>query len=164
MAEWRRRALIGAIVALLAAVLLVALLRCCPRVRRTTTAALVARAPPTEGLPAAYTPSSLSAYAGDSPVLLLAIDGRVYEVSAARSRYGPGGSYAAMAGRDATHHLARYTLPAPDEPRHDCPLGRAGLTDRQAGALDGWTDFFAAKYPVVGRLVCEDGTEAVHDS
>ncbi len=156
--------MITALVLTLAVLAMAALLRYNAHARTSTAAVLFTRAPPTAGLPQKFTPSQLAHYSGDSTVLLVAIEGHVYEVSSARQRYGPGGSYAAMAGRDITHHLARYTLPKPDEPQPECPLARDGLSDKQIGALEGWVQFFSAKYPVVGRLTCADGSESVRDT
>lgn len=50
------------------------------------------------------TPSQLSQYNGSNPDLpiYLAINGTIYDVSAGRRTYGPGGSYSVFAGRDAT--------------------------------------------------------------
>lgn len=54
--------------------------------------------------PLALTPAELSLYNGTSPSLpiLLAIDGTIFDVSASPHTYGPGGSYHAFAGRDAS--------------------------------------------------------------
>ena len=50
------------------------------------------------------TPSQLSTYNGSNPDLpiYLAINGTIFDVSAGRNTYGPGGSYSVFAGRDAT--------------------------------------------------------------
>jgi predicted heme/steroid binding protein len=50
------------------------------------------------------TPSQLSTYDGSNPDLpiYLAINGTIFDVSAGRRTYGPGGSYSIFAGRDAT--------------------------------------------------------------
>jgi predicted heme/steroid binding protein len=50
------------------------------------------------------TPSQLSTYDGSNPDLpiYLAINGTIFDVSAGRHTYGPGGSYSVFAGRDAT--------------------------------------------------------------
>jgi predicted heme/steroid binding protein len=54
------------------------------------------------------TETQLSSYDGRTPgePIYLAIDGDVYDVTAGRESYGPGGSYSIFAGRDA----ARGTL------------------------------------------------------
>jgi predicted heme/steroid binding protein len=50
------------------------------------------------------TPSQLSTYDGSNPDLpiYLSINGTIFDVSAGRHTYGPGGSYSVFAGRDAT--------------------------------------------------------------
>ena len=50
------------------------------------------------------TPAQLSTYDGSNPDLpiYLAINGTIFDVSAGRKTYGPGGSYGVFAGRDAT--------------------------------------------------------------
>ena len=52
----------------------------------------------------ALTPAQLSQYDGSNPSLpvYLALNGTIYDVSAGRQTYGPGGSYHYFAGRDAT--------------------------------------------------------------
>lgn len=98
-----------------------------------------------------YTEKSLANFDGtvrpDAPILL-GIDGDVYDVSANRRVYGPGGSYHVFAGKDAarafvtgcfTHHLT-----------HDI----RGLTEKQLKSLDHWKNFFKnhKDYPKVGRV------------
>ena len=50
------------------------------------------------------TPTELALYDGSDPnkPIYLAINGTIFDVSAGRHTYGPGGSYAVFAGRDAT--------------------------------------------------------------
>lgn len=122
----------------------------------TAAEALFTRAEPTPGLDTRYTPQSLWKYRQDSPVLLVAVCGQVYEVTSARARYGPGGSYANMAGRDITLSLAHYTIPREDDPIGQCPVVDPVLSTRQKESLDGWRALFDAKYPVVGSIVCEN--------
>lgn len=54
--------------------------------------------------PLELTPSQLSLYNGTDPSLpiYLAVNGSVFDVSANRPTYGPGGSYHFFSGRDAT--------------------------------------------------------------
>ncbi|TVY62338.1 Membrane steroid-binding protein [Lachnellula suecica] len=54
--------------------------------------------------PKQYTDADLAAYDGTNPDLpiLLAINGTIYDVSAGRKFYGPGGSYHFFAGADAS--------------------------------------------------------------
>ncbi|KAJ2767641.1 Dihydrodipicolinate synthase [Coemansia nantahalensis] len=49
-----------------------------------------------------WTKRQLAQYTGaDGAPILIALDGKVYDVSAGRGFYGPGGAYSVFAGRDA---------------------------------------------------------------
>lgn len=54
--------------------------------------------------PLYLTPDQLTAFDGSDPnkPIYLAINGKIFDVSAGRHTYGPGGSYEVFAGRDAT--------------------------------------------------------------
>lgn len=54
--------------------------------------------------PLHLTPEQLSVFDGSDPnkPIYLAINGKIFDVSAGRHTYGPGGSYEVFAGRDAT--------------------------------------------------------------
>ena len=95
-------------------------------------------------------PSELVRYDGtrgaESPILLAA-DGKVFNVSLARRLYGPGGEYAVMAGRDATRLLARNSL---DEPPH--ADGHSELSLAERASLAAWVFSLEQKYDTVGRL------------
>ena len=54
--------------------------------------------------PLQLTPAELSVFDGSDPnkPIYLAINGKIFDVSAGRHTYGPGGSYEVFAGRDAT--------------------------------------------------------------
>ena len=60
--------------------------------------------PTTQAGPKQYTDADLALYDGTNPELpiLLAINGTIYDVSAGRKFYGPGGSYSFFAGADAS--------------------------------------------------------------
>lgn len=95
------------------------------------------------------TEAELSRYDGSDSSLpiLVAIRGKIYDVSAGKSFYGPGGSYAVFSGKDASRALAKMSTKAEDAvPDLD------GLTDKELGVLDDWDRKFAAKYPVVGHV------------
>jgi predicted heme/steroid binding protein len=53
--------------------------------------------------PISLTDDELSAYDGSDPLkpIYVGLDGQIYDVSKAKSTYGPGGSYSFFAGRDA---------------------------------------------------------------
>ncbi len=103
-----------------------------------------------------YTPRTLLPFDGrDGRPVFLAVRGRVFDVSAGRNFYGPGGPYENFAGRDASRGLASHSfdeemltkdLDGPLDPLDD-------LTPDQLDAVQGWEERFDSKYLVVGRLV-----------
>ncbi|OIW27723.1 cytochrome b5 [Coniochaeta ligniaria NRRL 30616] len=137
--------------------------------------------------PLHLTPAQLSAYDGtdETKPIYLAINGTIYDVSANRRTYGPGGSYHFFAGRDAsrayvTGCFAEDTTPDmrgaeemylplddPEVDRHWTAeqlrelrkKERAEAKRRVHEALKHWVDFFAKskKYRMVGYVVMEEG-------
>jgi len=86
--------------------------------------------------------------------ICLALDLRVYDVTPGRMYYGPGGSYHALAGRDASRALAAQELPtglADNMVQSFDTL--IDLTPDQRDILNEWIDFFDRKYTRVGTLV-----------
>lgn len=80
--------------------------------------------------------------------LYLAVMGKVFDVSAGRSYYGPGGSYGHFAGRDASR--AYYTGCFTKHLTHDL----RGLDEKAIKAIEGWASFYEShrKYFQVGVL------------
>ena len=97
-----------------------------------------------------YSEDELSRYNGSDPSLplLLAMAGKVHDVSTAPEHYGAGAPYAAFAGRAATRGIV---LPSLSE--RDISDDVADFTDEQHVKLAEWTTFFERKYAVVGKLV-----------
>ncbi|KAM0858371.1 hypothetical protein ACQ4PT_047870 [Festuca glaucescens] len=95
------------------------------------------------------TAAQLRAYDGSdaSKPIYVAIRGKVYDVSAGRGFYGPGGDYAIFAGREASRALAKMSKDS-----GDVSGDLAGLSEKELGVLADWETKFQAKYPVVGRL------------
>lgn len=91
-------------------------------------------------------------YLPDSPErapLYLSIRGRIYDVSAAWSFYGPGKTYFGLVGRDATRAFCTGCL---DEP---CLISSLeGLTEAQRREADRWVELYEHhdKYSLVGAL------------
>ncbi|KAF7978313.1 hypothetical protein HWV62_921 [Athelia sp. TMB] len=81
--------------------------------------------------------------------LYLAIDHDVYDVSANRRTYGPGGSYHHMAGVDAARSFATGCFAT--HRTHDI----RGLNEREMQGLNHWKEFFAnhKSYTLVGKVV-----------
>ncbi|KAK6527051.1 hypothetical protein TWF281_010246 [Arthrobotrys megalospora] len=104
-----------------------------------------------------YTPRTLAKYNGtDDPRILLAMKGKVFDVSSKPMFYGPGASYSLFAGRDASKGLAKGVL----DPSLLTPLDQEldtleDLTAEERETLQGWFDQFVGKYLVVGELVNE---------
>lgn len=141
--------------------------------------------------PQAYTDVSLRAYDGSSPdptvPILLAINGTIYDVSAGRRHYGPGGSYHFFAGADASRAFVtscfdsditpdmrgveEMFIPLDDEEvdalytkeelevvkKRERKVARRKVDE----ALRHWVDFFAKsnKYHKVGEVKREKGWE-----
>ena len=81
--------------------------------------------------------------------LYLSIHGRVYDVTAGKAFYGPGRSYHALVGKDASRAFCTGCL-APE-----CLISSLeGLTEAQRREADAWIELYEHhdKYKLVGRL------------
>ncbi|KAJ7298933.1 hypothetical protein O6H91_02G148500 [Diphasiastrum complanatum] len=94
--------------------------------------------------------AELSQYNGSDPDLpiLVAIKGKIYDVSSGKNFYGPGGAYTVFAGHDASRALGKMSTKA-----EDVSSSLDGLTEKELEVLDDWQSKFAAKYPVVGTVI-----------
>lgn len=99
------------------------------------------------------TEEELRAYDGSDPnkPLLMAIKGKIYDVSSSRMFYGPGGPYAFFAGREASRALALMSF----DPR-DLNGNLEGLSEPELEVLQDWEYKFMEKYVKVGQLVGTD--------
>lgn len=106
---------------------------------------------PFEGSGSLFTEEMLAKYDGSNPNLpiYLAIDGDVYDVSANRHTYGPGGSYHLMAGIDAARSFGTGCFK--DHRTHDL----RGLDEGEMKGVEHWKAFFkrSDKYPFVGKVI-----------
>ncbi|GMN40275.1 hypothetical protein TIFTF001_009517 [Ficus carica] len=95
------------------------------------------------------TPQELLQYNGTDPSkpIYVAVKGRVFDVTAGKSFYGPGGPYAMFAGKDASRALAKMS-----KNEEDISPSLHGLSDKEIGVLNDWEKKFEAKYTVVGCL------------
>ncbi|KAJ1960829.1 hypothetical protein GGI12_003589 [Dipsacomyces acuminosporus] len=103
-----------------------------------------------------FTVKSLMQYNGtdEKKPILLGFNGKVYDVTASRGFYGPGGNYSVFAGRDCTRNLCIGSLRPEDLPsENDDLVTREALDEMLWHPLDTWQKRFTNKYPVVGILV-----------
>ncbi|XP_046394473.1 membrane-associated progesterone receptor component 1 [Ischnura elegans] len=92
----------------------------------------------------------LRKYDGTQPDgrILVAVNGKVFDVTRGKRFYGPDGPYSAFAGRDASRGLATFSVGGKDE--YD------DLSDLNAVEMDSireWEIQFTEKYALVGRLL-----------
>ncbi|KND01606.1 uncharacterized protein SPPG_03403 [Spizellomyces punctatus DAOM BR117] len=97
------------------------------------------------------TTAELAQYDGTDPSkpIYLAINGKVYDVSAGPQYYGKGGGYNFFSGKDAAR--AYITGCFQTHLTHDL----RGLSEAQIKTLDQWTDFYAKhdQYFYVGKVI-----------
>ncbi|KJE97110.1 hypothetical protein CAOG_07580 [Capsaspora owczarzaki ATCC 30864] len=84
----------------------------------------------------------------DHPEIWLCVNGKVFDVTRGRSFYGPGGGYAAFAGRDATRALAKMDTGAATRTYAVV----SDLTEEEINTAKHWEATFAGKYQFVGTL------------
>lgn len=95
-------------------------------------------------------PSELAKYNGQDPfkAILLSVRGTIFDVSAGKEMYGPGGSYAKFAGKEVARALGKMSM----DPK-DCIDKVDDLTPEQLKTLEDWETKLKAKYPLVGKVV-----------
>eukprot|EP01137_Pigoraptor_chileana_P021359 Opistho-2@84941 len=95
-----------------------------------------------------FSPSELSQYDGSDPTkpIYLAIMDRVYDVTAGKNTYGPGGSYSHFAGKDASRAFVTGNF------KKDLTRDLRGLSESQVAEIQKWVDFYdsSTKYFFVG--------------
>jgi membrane-associated progesterone receptor component len=98
--------------------------------------------------PRGFTKEELQCYDGaQRPEVYTSVKGVVYEV--APQHYGPGQSYHVFAGKEISRCLA-LSIVGNGPANKDWMVG---ITAEQQKTLDGWSDMFQGKYPVVGWIV-----------
>ena len=97
-----------------------------------------------------FTKNELAAHGPDGPLkpVLLAILGRVYDVSKGEVYYGPEGGYNFFAGIDGSR---AFVMGEFNEEGLTDNLG--GFSPLQIGEIDGWVKFYDKTYTFVGKLI-----------
>mmetsp|Transcript_27200 Transcript_27200/g.48093 ORF Transcript_27200/g.48093 Transcript_27200/m.48093 type:complete len:176 (+) Transcript_27200:108-635(+) len=95
------------------------------------------------------TAEELRKYDGSDPSLpiYLSVNGDIFDVTAGKKNYGPGGGYSLFAGRICDRALAVSEI-GEDQLNDDL----MGLNEGQMTSLKQWTQFFDKKYTKVGKL------------
>ncbi|ERL94417.1 membrane-associated progesterone receptor component 1 [Dendroctonus ponderosae] len=98
-----------------------------------------------------FTVAELKNYDGtqEDGRVLMAVNGRVYDVTKGKRFYGPGGPYAAFAGRDASRGLATFNVTAGGDQYDDL----SDLSTLEMDSVREWETQFNEKYDYVGRLL-----------
>lgn len=108
-------------------------------------------------VPAGYQPAlvgeitleEMSKCTGEDPFrpILVAVNGKIYDMTEARNFYGPGGAYHVCAGREAARALGKMSLE-----ESECTGEIDDLSEKEKTTLEQWETKFASKYKVVGQV------------
>ncbi|KAI5474664.1 cytochrome b5 [Pseudohyphozyma bogoriensis] len=80
--------------------------------------------------------------------IYVAIKGSIFDVSAKKEMYGPGGGYHVFAGKDGSRGLGKSSL-KPEDAVPDYSV----LNESESGVLDDWVKYFTKRYNIVGKVV-----------
>ncbi|KAF9331460.1 hypothetical protein BG006_005688 [Podila minutissima] len=103
-----------------------------------------------------YTPKELSEFDGRTPDarILMAVNGKVFDVTRGKQFYGPDGPYGNFAGRDASRGLAMNSFDKSMLAPLDGPIDKLeDLKEDERSSLEDWEVLFDGKYQLVGKLI-----------
>jgi len=99
-----------------------------------------------------FTLEELKIYNGtDNPRILMAVNGKVFDVSRGREHYGPDGPYNVFAGRDASRGLATFSIDSSNI--KDSYDDLSDLNSLQMDSVLEWEMQFMEKYDHIGKLL-----------
>jgi len=99
-----------------------------------------------------FTLEELRPYDGKTnPRILVAVNGKVFDVSPRRNFYGPDGPYSTFAGRDASRSLATFSIDASCIKEEYDDL--SDLNSMQMDQVQEWELQFMEKYEQIGKLL-----------
>lgn len=99
-----------------------------------------------------FTIEELRKYNGkDNERILIAVNGKVFDVTAGKSFYGPDGPYSLIAGRDGSRSLATFSM-------HESAIkdeydDLSDLNSMQMESVSEWENQFNDKYTLLGKLL-----------
>ncbi|XP_073997573.1 membrane-associated progesterone receptor component 1-like [Rhodnius prolixus] len=86
---------------------------------------------------------------GSEGRVLVAVNGKVFDVTKGKRFYGPGGPYAAFGGRDASRGLATFSVTGGKEDYDDL----SDLNTMEMESVKEWEMQFTERYEYVGKLL-----------
>ncbi|KAK9509772.1 hypothetical protein O3M35_007010 [Rhynocoris fuscipes] len=98
-----------------------------------------------------FTLEELKQYDGHGPDgrILVAVNGKVFDVTRGKKFYGPGGPYAAFGGRDASRGLATFSVTGGKDEYDDL----SDLNSMEMESVREWEAQFTERYDYVGKLL-----------